>query len=225
MDMFRHYLTIAFRQIIRNKTFAAINILGLALGIACSLLIFLWVRDEVQMDNYHANGPHLYRVMERQLYDGKRIAQAATPGIIAEELNRQYPEIVHASGLEWYDAMTFQVGDKQFKEAGHWVGAEWFGMFTLPLLAGNSKMALQQPNQIALSRKLAEKYFGNVQAAMGKSIRIDDEIDFTVSAVYENQPANDFLENVGVQKGKNLVDGGQQQCQQHQSPVLFQIRI
>lgn len=79
--MFTNYFKIAWRNIVRNKAFSAINILGLALGMGCSLLIFLWIQDELSMDKYHANDPHLYNVMQRQLYDGKVQAGHFTPGV------------------------------------------------------------------------------------------------------------------------------------------------
>ncbi len=188
--MFKSYFTVAWRNLLRSKTFSVINILGLALGIACSLFIFLWVRDEVSIDRYHANGKHLYRVMERQIYDGKRAAQPGLPGLIAPEMAKKFPEIVYASGAEWEDLMTLEVGDKRNKEDGQWAGPDWFKMFSVTLLAGSSESALNAPDRLVLSRRLAVKYFGSVQGAMGKTVRIDDQRDYMVSAVYENLPAN-----------------------------------
>ncbi|QIP12925.1 FtsX-like permease family protein [Spirosoma aureum] len=199
--MLFNYFKIAWRNIIRNKAFSAINILGLALGMACSLLIFLWIQDELSIDNYHANGPQLYNVMQRQLYDGKVEAGRFTPGVLPDELKKQFPEIVYAAGYTGWEAqMTFAVGDKINKETGHWAGADWFKMFSIPLLAGTPNTALSSPSGIAISRKVAESYFGNSVAALGKSIRIDNRDDFQVTAVFENLPENssdnyDFLLN------------------------------
>lgn len=197
--MLRNYLTIALRNFWRNKTFSAINMLGLALGLTCSLLIFLWVRDEVSVDRYHANGPHLYQLMWREFSDGKRLATAATPGIIALEMPKKFPEIVHAASFtDRKVRMTFTVGDKMNKALGDWAGTDWFRMFSVPLLVGSPEAALKMPNSLAISRKLAENYFGSPQAAMGKAIRIDNQEDYLVTAVFENLPPNtsftyDFL--------------------------------
>ncbi|MFD2573043.1 ABC transporter permease [Spirosoma soli] len=200
-DMIRNYLKIAWRNIVGSKAFSGINILGLALGIASSLLILLWVQDELSVDNYHANGPQLYHVMQRQMYDGKVETGRFTPGVLADELKKQFPEVVHAAGYTGWEArMTFSVGDKVNKEGGHWAGADWFKMFSIPLLAGTPETALNTPNSLAISRKVAEFYFGNPMTAIGKSIRIDNKSDYQVTAVFENLPSNssdkyDFLLN------------------------------
>src|SRR3954468_24579800 len=99
--MIKNYFKIAWRNIIRNKTFSFINIMGLALGLACSLLIMLWVNDEKSVDAFHANGKYLYQVYERNFYDGKVTADYPTQGLLAEELKRVVPEIQYASGFEY----------------------------------------------------------------------------------------------------------------------------
>ncbi|MGA0559799.1 ABC transporter permease [Larkinella sp. VNQ87] len=189
--MIRNYFKVAFRTLWRNKTFSAINILGLALGLACSLLIFLWVRDEVSVNKGHANGPQLYALRERQIYDGKRVAGGSTPGLIALEMPKRFPEIVRAAGFSWQETLTFSVNDKINKESGCWAGADWFRMFSIPLLAGSAETALKAPNGIAISRKVAELYFGTPQTALGKAIRVDAREDYMVTAVFENLPANE----------------------------------
>src|SRR6185503_12650932 len=98
--MIKNYLKIAWRNLIRNKAFSTINILGLALGMACSLLIILWVQDERNVDAFHANGKHLYQVYERQYYDGKVEANYPTQGLLAEELKRVIPEVQYTSGMD-----------------------------------------------------------------------------------------------------------------------------
>ena len=178
-----------------------INVLGLALGMASSLLIFLWIQDELGMDRHHANGPQLYNVMERQFYDGKIVAHGATPGLLPDELKRQFPEVVYAAGFTAWDArLTFSAEGKINKESGRWAGADWFKMYSIPLLAGTPETALNAPNNLAISRKIADNYFGSAEAALGKSIRIDNERDYQVTAVFDNLPDNasekyDFLLN------------------------------
>ena len=102
--MIKNYLKIAWRNIVRNKAFSIINIMGLALGLACSLLIMLWVNDEKNVDAFHANGKYLYQVYERNFYDGKVTADYPTQGLLAEELKRVIPEIQYASGFEYASA-------------------------------------------------------------------------------------------------------------------------
>ncbi|MBD2701184.1 ABC transporter permease [Spirosoma sp. BT702] len=199
--MLSNYLKIAWRNIVLNKAFSTINILGLALGMACSLLIFLWIQDELRVDNYHANGPQLYNVLERQFYDGKIRTGKGTPGLLPDELKKLFPEIVYAAGFTGSDAqLTFAVGDKAVKETGRWAGADWFNMYSIPLLAGTAETALNAPNNLAISRKVAATYFDTPQQAIGKSIRIDNNRDYQVTAVFEDLPDHastkyDFLLN------------------------------
>src|SRR5215204_583481 len=100
--MLKNYLKIALRNFWRNRSFSFINIFGLALGLACSLLIMLWVQDERSVDAFHAK--QLYQVYERQYYDGKVEASYPTQGLLAEELKKQIPEIEYSSGLEYASA-------------------------------------------------------------------------------------------------------------------------
>jgi ABC-type lipoprotein release transport system permease subunit len=193
-DMFRHYATVALRQIRQNKAFSFLNVLGLALGLTCSLLILLWVRDEVSVDGYHANGPHLYRVMWRQLSDGKREAMPETPWPVTLEMPGAFPEIVRAAGLTVREQqMLITIGDKAGKERGEWAGTDWFKMFSVPLLAGSPETALASPDGVAISRKLAENYFGGAGTAIGKFIKIDHRDNYRVTAVFENLPAQSSL--------------------------------
>ncbi|GAB4031717.1 ABC transporter permease [Spirosoma gilvum] len=188
--MLRNYLKIAWRNLIQNRSFSAINSMGLALGMATSLLIFLWIRDEFSVDAYHVNNPHLYTVMERQFYDGKVDVGSGTPALLADELKKAFPEIGYAASLSWEQQHTFSVGNKLNNEQGRAAGADWFTMFSFPLLAGTAETALNAPNNIAISHKLAQNYFGSPQEAIGKSIRLDNTDDYQVSAVFEDIPAN-----------------------------------
>ena len=200
--MIKNYFKIAWRNLIRNKAFSAINILGLALGLSCSLLIMLWVQDELSVDGFHANGRQLYHVYERQYYDGKVEASYHTQGLLASELKRAIPEVQYASSLE-QDApypYTFEAGDKSIKLKGSFADVDFFKMFSYPLLQGNTGTALNTPNGIAISRKMAEEFFGSVEKAIGKPIRYENKEDLLVTAVFENVPANssqqfDFLRN------------------------------
>ncbi|GAB2790262.1 ABC transporter permease [Rhabdobacter roseus] len=196
--MIRNYLKIAWRNLARNKAFTIINILGLALGLACSLLILLWVQDERSVDGFHANGQHLYQVYERTYSDGKVEADYFTQGLLAEELKRVIPEIQYASAREWAMPATFAVGDKVHKMPGTAASSDFFKMFEYPLLEGTFETALSTPSGIAISRKMAELFFGSPEKAIGKSIRYENRSNLTVSAVFENLPAHssqqfDFL--------------------------------
>jgi ABC-type antimicrobial peptide transport system permease subunit len=200
--MIKNYLKIAWRNIVRNKAFSIINIMGLALGLACSLLIMLWVNDEKNIDAFHANGKYLYQVYERNFYDGKVTADYPTQGLLAEELKRVIPEIQYASGFEYASApgtaTTFEVGDKITKMNGMFAGEDFFKMFSYPLLQGKTAAALTEPNSVAVSQKMAEYFFGSAANAIGKSIRFENQEELKVTAVFESIPSSssqqfDFL--------------------------------
>ena len=196
-SMLKSYFKIAWRSLIRNKKFSAINICGLALGMTCSLLILLWVQDERRVDGFHANGRQLYQVYERYYNDGKVYADYPTQGLLADELKRVIPEVQYASAMD--DASpgtgnTLEAGEKIIKMNGSFAGADFFRMFSFPLLQGQTATALAAPNTIALSRKAAEYFFGSPEKAIGNTIRFDNAEVLKVSAVFENTPANSSLQ-------------------------------
>src|SRR5258705_10914520 len=110
--MLRNYLKTGMRGLWKNKTFSLINILGLALGLACSLLIMLWVNDEYNVDAFHKNGSRLYSVIERQYRDGQVNAFHGGPGIMADEMKRVFPEVQYATNYAWNELSTFEANNK-----------------------------------------------------------------------------------------------------------------
>src|SRR5579871_2399014 len=196
--MLKNYLKTAWRNLVRNKAFSFINISGLALGIACSLLIMLWVQDERSIDGFHKNGKNLFQVYERSYFDGKVHADYPTQGLLAEELKRVVPEIKYASGLEHVSApesmTTFAVSEKINKMDGQYAGEDFFSMFSFPLLKGTASSALNEPGKIAISRRMAEEFFGSAEKAIGQPILKDNADALKVSAVFENLPANSSIQ-------------------------------
>lgn len=174
----------------RNKAFTAINVLGLALGIACSLLIFLWVSDEYSIDRFHQNSPQLYSVFERQYHDGIVDAGHNTPGLLSQEMKNVFPEVEHATGFSWSELGTFEANGKIIKESGNYAGEDFFKMFSYPLLKGRVAAALASPVSIAVSKKMAEDIFGSAENAFGKTLRFQNKKDFKITAVFDNVPAN-----------------------------------
>ena len=200
--MFKNYFKTAWRNIARSKAFSFINIFGLALGLACSLLIMLWIQDERSIDGFHTNDKQLYQVYERWYQDGKVEASYPTQGLLAEELKKVIPEVQYASGFEYASAPgslnTFEVNGKINKMQGCFAGADFFQMFSYPLLQGKATTALNTPGSIAISRKMAEQFFGSASEAIGKTILFDNKESLSVSAVFENIPRHssqqfDFL--------------------------------
>ncbi len=184
--MFKNYLKTAWRNLVKNRAFSIINILGLTLGLTCSLLIMLWVHDERSINAFHELDDRLYTVFERQYHDGIIDTYYNVPGLLAEELKTVFPEVEFASGMGWNELATFEFNGKILKEDGNNAGPDFFKMFSYPLLAGDANSALKDPVDIAISRKMAEDFFGSPEEAMGKSIRYQNIKDLKVSAVFEN---------------------------------------
>jgi putative ABC transport system permease protein len=198
--MLKNFFKVAMRNLWRHKGYSFLNIFGLAMGMTCSLLILLWIRDEKSIDNFHAHGDRLYTVYERQYYDGKAEAGYYTPGLLPAEMKKILPEVALATGFTYEGKNTFQVGDKIIKEDGSSASPDFFKMFSYPLLQGNPATALSTPVSIAVSRKMAADFFGSPRAAIGQTIRYQNKKDFTITAVFDDLPDNasdkfDYLTN------------------------------
>ena len=200
--MIRNYFKTAWKNLVRNKAFSVINISGLALGLTCSLLIILWIQNERSVDGFHQNGKLLYQVYERNYYDGKVDASYPTQGLLADELKKVIPDIQYASGFEYASApgtlSTFEANNKVNKMGGLYAGPDFFTMFTYALLEGTAQTALRSPGGIAISKKMAENFFGSPEKAIGQLIRFENKDELKVTAVFQNIPNNssqqfDFL--------------------------------
>ncbi|HMG91394.1 MAG TPA: ABC transporter permease [Chryseolinea sp.] len=209
--MIKNYITFVFRRLMRNKTFSAINISGLVLGLACSLIIYLWVQDELRVDNFHSKGDQLYRVYVRRYFGDQINANYNSPALLPETLKEDFPEVENASGYakvlrlsqqgDTYE--SFLLGDKAYKMRGSRAGKDFFSMFSYPLLAGTPSTALNEPNGIAISRKMAVLFFGSVENAFGSTLKFSSESmsrDVSVTAVFEDLPPSasdqfDYLAN------------------------------
>jgi putative ABC transport system permease protein len=188
--MLKNYFLITWRTLWKYKAFSGINIFGLALGMTCSLLIFLWVRDELSYDQFHTNVSRLFIIYEQEFADGKRSANYGTPGLLATELKRHVPEIRFATPIHAYGKRNFEAGGKMIKESGYYADGDFFRMFSYPLLQGAVDQALSDPAAIAISDKMARRFFGSAGAAMGKTLRFENTRNYTVKAVFADPPAN-----------------------------------
>ena len=218
--MMKNYFKTAWRNIIRNKTNAVINIAGLALGMTCCLFIYLWVKDEKSIDNFHVKGKNLYTVYQTATTNGKAdgsysISRPVNGGVSVdfslEDISSAVPEVKHFAyyitgyELPWGHPETCQVGEKVIKMEGSRAGKDFFKMFSYPIIRGNAETALANLHGVAISRKMAEIFFGSPANAMGKSMRFENRLNFIVTAVFENLPQEsslhfDFLMNMDAQK-------------------------
>jgi len=207
--MIKNYLKTTFRNLWKNKAFSLINIMGLALGLACSLLIMLWVSEEYKVNAFHKNGKQLYSVYEQQFRDADVSAFHGGPGIMADEMKRVLPEVQYATNYAWNNLATFEANNKIIKEEGNHAGQDFFKMFTYPLLEGNPIRALQTPLDIAISKKMAEEFFGSPAEAIGKTIRYQNKKDLKITAVFADVPKNSTAQFDYILNWQSFLEGNE----------------
>lgn len=212
--MFRNYLLIAWRNFRKHKSFSLINIAGLAVGMACFILIMLYVQFELSFDRYHANADRIYRVVAHQpgnFFIGTDHF-AVTQAILGKTLTQEFPEVQHAVTLDDFNNTLVTIGEKSFYENDIILAdSEIFAIFTFPLLQGDSSTALSEPFTAVLSEATARKYFG-AENPLGKTIRYRNELDLKVTGVMRDLPPNShfhanlllsFATEVATSKDKN----------------------
>src|SRR5260221_6142210 len=137
-----NFFKTTFRNLWKNKTYSFLNIFGLAIGIACAGLIFLWVEDEMNWDSMYQKKGNLYYVRENQKYDTYTATFGSTPGVMAPAMQADIPGIANTCrATEDQESLLFSIGDKSVYAAGKYVESSLFSMFTLPFLEGNAKSA------------------------------------------------------------------------------------
>lgn len=173
-----------------------INLIGLSTGLACSLLIYLWVLDELSVDSFHENDANLYEVMENQEQSGTITTQRATPDPLAEALLEEMPEINMAVTVvpsDWFGKIPLTIGEKKVKEEGQFVGKDFFKMFSFELIQGDKNKVLSDKKSIVISESLAEKLFGQTDNVMGESIVWElagNQEEHVISGVFKDLSAN-----------------------------------
>src|SRR3989339_1484206 len=191
--MILNYLKIALRNIARHKSFSFINIIGLALGIASALLIFMWVYDEITFDKFHKQIDQIYRVEQDQFYNGEAYHVNVTPYPSGEGWKMEVPEIEDAIRFANTGNLLLKYEEKSFFESGIVaVDSTIFSVFSFDLEYGDPKSALTKPLSLVLTKEMSEKYFGN-ENPIGKIIRVDNQYEFTVTGVMKKIPANSSL--------------------------------
>ncbi len=194
--MIRNYFKIAFRSLWKDRIFSFINIFGLAAGMACSLFIFLFVKDELSYDRFHKDAGNIYRVVKDFVNeDGSQIPDATTPPALAIAMQREIPEVSSVTRAfanpDWGGNFLFKYGNKKFNEQKiYWVDNSFFDVFTFPFLWGNAKNAFREVNSIVITESVAKKYFGN-ENPMGKTLQADQFLgDLMVTGVLKDLPSN-----------------------------------
>jgi len=188
--MIKNYLKIAFRNFKRQKGYSFINITGLAIGMACCLLLMLFIHYELSFDRYHENAENIYRaaIKHDRALMGTQMMNV-TPGILAPFLREECPEVTTATKIKRWTSMV-QYEKKRFDDDRFFFAdSEFLEVFTFPLIKGDKKTALQEPYSVLLTQDTAEKYFGD-ENPIGKILFVDNEYEYTVKGVLQNVPKN-----------------------------------
>ncbi len=187
--MFLNYLKITLRSLQRNKGYASINILGLAIGMAGAMLILLWIQHEVSFDRFHTNGNRLYEAYHRVEFDGILHSSNYTSEPMGPAFVQEYPETEEASRYDFGYDFDFSTDDIVFTQSSTFVDPSFFQMFSFPFEFGNAQTALSDPYSIILTATTAEKLFG-VTNAIGQTILVDDNYLVTVTGILSDLPTN-----------------------------------
>jgi putative ABC transport system permease protein len=190
--MFKNYLKTTFRNTTRHKGYSFINLAGLAIGIACTLLILLWVKDELSYDRFHENGKDIYRIMS---YGTKYMIEGVdgTPAPLAPAVKEEVPGIVNYARFSDIPKLVFKYADKVFYETrGLIADPSIFEIFTFPFIQGDPKTALSEPLDIVITETMAKKYFGT-ENPMGKTMEVEGSLA-AVKGVIRDIPHNSHIQ-------------------------------
>lgn len=185
--MIQNHLKIAWRSLLKNKGFSAINIIGLAIGMAAVLLIALWVQNQFLYDNFYTNKENIYKLWNRTDKDGKVTVHNITMGAAAKALKEQYPEVEYAARMYWSSDDLFTYGEQRIKSKGNEVDADFLNIFDFPIVHGIAGKMLSEPNNIVLTEGLAKKLFGN-ENPMNKIVTMGIDASYKVSGIIKDLP-------------------------------------
>jgi putative ABC transport system permease protein len=191
--MITNYLRVALRNLGRSKAFSLINIIGLAVGIACCIAIILYVRDELSYDRFNEFADRIYRPTLHGTVNGHDLSSARSPSGMGPAVRHDLPEVDAYTRLAKSGATVVRYENKTFVEE-RFFGADStvFEVFTFPFVAGNPKTALTQPNTVVMTESIAQKYFGN-ENPMGKIINTGKKDNFVVTGVIKDIPSNSHV--------------------------------
>lgn len=187
--MFKNYFKTTFRNLWKTKGYSLLNIGGLAIGIACAALILLWVEDELTFDHYFSNRENLYKVKDRQTYDGTTFTFDATPGVLAQGMKSEIPGIKNTARSSWSSRILFTLNGKEIYEEGAYVDSSFFSMFHLDFIKGDPAHAFDQLYAVVVSEKMAMKFFESTDI-VGKTLTINNKKSYVVTGVIKDLPKN-----------------------------------
>ena len=188
--MIKNYIKTTLRSLLKNRSYSFLNIAGLAIGIACASLIFLWVQDEMTFNHNFKKRDVLYKVYENQTYNGKTSTFYGTPGPMAKAMKTEIPGIKNTARLTGDgDNQLFALGDKAITEKGNYTDQEIFSMLQLDFVKGSAATAFRELKTVVINETMAKKFFGDSDP-VGKSLRVNNNEDVAVTGVFKDLPKN-----------------------------------
>lgn len=193
--MFKSYLKATLRNLWKNKTYSFLNIFGLAIGIVCAGVIFLWVEDEVNFDSTHVKRDRLYALQANWDYEGSIRTFSSTPGLAGPAVKAEIPGIANTCRVsDFAPSLLFNIGEKAVYATGRYADASLFDMFTLPFAEGNAKTAFKDLYTIVITQKTARKFFGDDKDIVGRRVKVDNRQEYIISGVLKDLPDNSSLQ-------------------------------
>ena len=190
-SMIKNYLKVALRNLVRHKAYSAINILGLSVGMASSILILLWVQYELSYDRFNRKADQLYRIRATA---NSQFAAAVTPAPLPEGMKAEMPQVVNYARVSHPQNVLFETGTRKFQEKRvFYADSTFLELFDYQLLSGDRKTAMERPDAVLLTADMAKKYFGSTDV-VGKALRKDNGDPVTVTGVLANVPGNSSLQ-------------------------------
>lgn len=195
--MFSNYFKIALRNALRYKGYTSLNLLGLVVGIASSMLILLWVEDEVSINRFHTQGDQIYQVFRNMKQSGGQVNTATSiPKPLGDFVNSTYSEVKDMAQLSWLLNLDIKRENEAVTEAGRFANPAFLTMFSFDVLVGDRNSALNEPNSMLISRSVAEKYFGQDwrEEAPGTMVKVENAFDVQITGVFEDPDKHSTLD-------------------------------
>ena len=194
--MLKHNLTLTLRNFTRYKTSFLINLMGLSTGIACSLLIYLWVQDERKVDKFHSHNDNLYLLLEHLEMGDRWHTQSNTSGVTGLNLVADFPEVVASvtARTKSINSVTLNTEDLEIKGMGLFASKDFFELFSFELLKGRPGTVLEDFQSVVLSESFARKIFGSTEGVIGKQMQYQHEEPLQVSGIFKDPPPSSSLQ-------------------------------
>ncbi|MFC2134350.1 ABC transporter permease [Bacteroidota bacterium] len=188
--MIKNFVKIAFRNLFKHKFYSFLNVAGLAVGMACALLVVLFITDELSYDKYHENAETLYRINVQGRFGGNEFHGTWQPAPLAKTMVEEFPEVINASRFRVIGNFMIKYGENNIKEErfAH-TDTETFQIFSFPFISGDPNTCLDEPNTLVMTETTAKKYFGD-ENPVGKTVIVDNETDYKVTGVIKDIPKN-----------------------------------